>query len=229
MRPVSQRPPVQATPASAGGWKRERIRGILAVVAGWTDFVVAHRGRILAVWLVAVRARRLRRGEPGRAALEPLQRARLRVRARARAAQGPHGRPLRRRVHARGERRRPPAERAAVAAAARSAAAAVEGGKAGPLLRRRTRRRLRRRSPRRWRTRTRRRSRRDVRRAIGARAGRADLPLRLSRRSTTTPRTIFNEDLARGESIAIPVALLVMVFMFGTLGGVAVPVAVRAR
>ena len=34
------------------GWKRERIRGILAVVAGWTDFVVAHRGRILALWLV---------------------------------------------------------------------------------------------------------------------------------------------------------------------------------
>jgi putative drug exporter of the RND superfamily len=35
---------------------------------------------------------------------------------------------------------------------------------------------------------------------------------------------IFNEDLARGESLAIPIALLVMVFMFGTLGGIAVPV-----
>jgi uncharacterized membrane protein YdfJ with MMPL/SSD domain len=35
---------------------------------------------------------------------------------------------------------------------------------------------------------------------------------------------IFNEDLARGEAIAIPIALLVMVFMFGTLGGIAVPV-----
>ena len=39
---------------------------------------------------------------------------------------------------------------------------------------------------------------------------------------------IFNEDLARGESIAVPVALLVMVFMFGTLGGIAVPVAFAA-
>src|SRR3954451_23175597 len=34
---------------------------------------------------------------------------------------------------------------------------------------------------------------------------------------------IFNDDLATGEAIAIPVALLVTVFMFGTLGGVAVP------
>ena len=39
---------------------------------------------------------------------------------------------------------------------------------------------------------------------------------------------IFNEDLARGESIAVPIALLVMVFMFGTLGGIAVPVAFAA-
>jgi uncharacterized membrane protein YdfJ with MMPL/SSD domain len=36
-------------------------------------------------------------------------------------------------------------------------------------------------------------------------------------------QTIFNDDLAKGEAIAIPVALLVIVFMFGTLGGVAVP------
>jgi uncharacterized membrane protein YdfJ with MMPL/SSD domain len=34
---------------------------------------------------------------------------------------------------------------------------------------------------------------------------------------------IFNADLAKGEAIAIPVALLVTIFMFGTLGGVAVP------
>jgi putative drug exporter of the RND superfamily len=37
-------------------------------------------------------------------------------------------------------------------------------------------------------------------------------------------QALFNEDLARGESLAIPIALLVMVFMFGTLGGIAVPV-----
>jgi uncharacterized membrane protein YdfJ with MMPL/SSD domain len=34
---------------------------------------------------------------------------------------------------------------------------------------------------------------------------------------------IYNKDLAKGESIAIPVALLVMLFMFGTIGGIVVP------
>jgi RND superfamily putative drug exporter len=41
-------------------------------------------------------------------------------------------------------------------------------------------------------------------------------------------QTIFNKDLGRGESIAVPIALLVMVFMFGTLGGIAVPIAFAA-
>jgi putative drug exporter of the RND superfamily len=36
-------------------------------------------------------------------------------------------------------------------------------------------------------------------------------------------KEVNNEDLARGESIAIPVAIVVMAFMFGTLGGIAVP------
>jgi uncharacterized membrane protein YdfJ with MMPL/SSD domain len=39
---------------------------------------------------------------------------------------------------------------------------------------------------------------------------------------------IYNEDLTKGELIAIPVALIVMLFMFGTLGGVAVPFAFAA-
>jgi RND superfamily putative drug exporter len=34
---------------------------------------------------------------------------------------------------------------------------------------------------------------------------------------------IYNDDLAKGEMIAIPVALFVLLFMFGTLGGVVVP------
>jgi RND superfamily putative drug exporter len=34
---------------------------------------------------------------------------------------------------------------------------------------------------------------------------------------------IYNDDLRRGESIAAPVALLVLAFMFGTLGAIAVP------
>jgi uncharacterized membrane protein YdfJ with MMPL/SSD domain len=41
-------------------------------------------------------------------------------------------------------------------------------------------------------------------------------------------QSIFNEDLARGESIAVPIALLVMAFMFGTVGGIAVPVVFAA-
>jgi RND superfamily putative drug exporter len=34
---------------------------------------------------------------------------------------------------------------------------------------------------------------------------------------------IYNDDIKRGESIAIPIALIVMAFMFGTLAGIAVP------
>src|SRR3954470_8380398 len=41
-------------------------------------------------------------------------------------------------------------------------------------------------------------------------------------------QTIFSEDLGRGESIAVPIALLVTAFMFGTVGGIAVPVAFAA-
>jgi RND superfamily putative drug exporter len=39
---------------------------------------------------------------------------------------------------------------------------------------------------------------------------------------------IYNEDLARGEMIALPIALIVMAFMFGTLAGIAVPFAFAA-
>jgi uncharacterized membrane protein YdfJ with MMPL/SSD domain len=34
---------------------------------------------------------------------------------------------------------------------------------------------------------------------------------------------IYNKDLARGESIALPIAIAVLAFMFGTLAGVAIP------
>jgi uncharacterized membrane protein YdfJ with MMPL/SSD domain len=34
---------------------------------------------------------------------------------------------------------------------------------------------------------------------------------------------IYNEDIARGERIAVPIAVIVMAFMFGTLAGIAVP------
>ena len=39
----------------------------------------------------------------------------------------------------------------------------------------------------------------------------------------TTP--ISNRDLAKGERIALPIAVLVLAFMFGTLVGIAVPLA----
>jgi RND superfamily putative drug exporter len=62
----------------------------------------------------------------------------------------------------------------------------------------------------------------DVRKAIGTVPGaRTYLSGFPAINHDTQP--IYNDDLARGESIAIPVALLVMLFMFGTLGGVVVP------
>ena len=231
MRPVSQRPPVEATtahrrarletgedprdPCGRGGMDRLRHRPPRA------------DPRRLAR---AVRARRLR----GAANLGGLLSNRFSVPGAESergldAAQGPDGRPLRRRVHAR--RRRAStraAERAAVeAAAARARRGAVEGGKAGPLLDAGAGRRLRCRSRRRWRTRTRPRSRRRCARAIGHVPGVRTYLSGYPAINHDT-QTIFNEDLARGESIAIPIALLVMVFMFGTLGGIAVPVAFAA-
>ncbi len=119
-----------------------------------------------------------------------------------------------------------PAERAAVEAAAKRAAGAVEQGKAGPLL--------------------------DAGKAVvyvqiatplenqdaskltPALRARIGHPAGIQTYLTGYPainhdtQSIFSDDLAKGESIAIPVALLVMVFMFGTLGGIAVPVVFAA-
>jgi uncharacterized membrane protein YdfJ with MMPL/SSD domain len=38
-------------------------------------------------------------------------------------------------------------------------------------------------------------------------------------------QSIYNDDLKKGEMIAVPIALLVLLFMFGTLGGAALPFA----
>jgi RND superfamily putative drug exporter len=62
----------------------------------------------------------------------------------------------------------------------------------------------------------------DVRKAIGAVPG-ATTYLSGYPALNHDTQPIYNDDLARGESIAIPVALLVMLFMFGTLGGIVVP------
>jgi uncharacterized membrane protein YdfJ with MMPL/SSD domain len=64
----------------------------------------------------------------------------------------------------------------------------------------------------------------DVRSAIGTVPGARSFVSGFPAINHDTQK-IYNKDLARGESIAIPVALVVMLFMFGTLVGVAVPFA----
>jgi RND superfamily putative drug exporter len=67
----------------------------------------------------------------------------------------------------------------------------------------------------------------ELRRAIGAVPGARTYLTGFPAINHDT-QAIFSQDLGRGESIAIPIALLVMVFMFGTLGGIAVPFAFAA-
>jgi RND superfamily putative drug exporter len=62
----------------------------------------------------------------------------------------------------------------------------------------------------------------DVRKAIGGVPGATTYVSGFPAINHDT-QPIYNDDLAKGESIAIPVALIVMLFMFGTLGGVVVP------
>jgi len=62
----------------------------------------------------------------------------------------------------------------------------------------------------------------DMRKAIGTVPGaRAYLSGAPAINHDTQP--IYNEDLARGEMLAVPIALLVLAFMFGTLAAIAVP------
>ena len=208
------------------GWKRGWIREILAAVARWTEFVVAHRGRVLAVWLVLFVL-----GGFGAANLGGLLSNRFSVPG----SESERGLELledRMGVRSDGaftlvaEGVESEAERAAVEEAAARAAAEVEDGKASPPQ--------------------------DA--GDGVVYLQISTPLENQDASQATPEMraaigdvegvetylsgypainhdtqhIFNEDLARGESIAVPVALLVMVFMFGTLGGIAVPVAFAA-
>jgi trehalose monomycolate/heme transporter len=195
-------------------------------MARWTDFVIARRGRILAAWLVlfllgGYAAANLggllsnRFSVPGSESERGLDLLKDRMNDRSDGAYT---------LVATGVDTE--AKRAAVIAATRRAARAVEGGKAGPLLD----------------------AGRDVvyaqistplenqdasketptvRRAIGEVPGTTTYLSGYPAINHDTQK-IFNEDLGRGESIAVPVALLVLVFMFGTLGGIAVPVAFAA-
>jgi putative drug exporter of the RND superfamily len=188
----------------------------------WTGFVIAHRKRVVAVWLVlfllgGFAASNLggllsnRFSVPGSESERGLELLRDRMGDRSDGsftlvAGGVDS----------------AAESAAVQAAAAKAGRVVQGGKAGPLLKA----------------------------APGVVYAQIATPLENQDASKVTPelraaigrvdgvrtylsgypainhdtQSIFNEDLARGESLAIPIALLVMVFMFGTLGGIAVPV-----
>jgi uncharacterized membrane protein YdfJ with MMPL/SSD domain len=195
-------------------------------VARWTDFVVAHRGRILVLWIVlfllgGFAAANLggllsnRFSVPGSESEKALELLKDRMDERSDGAFTLIA------TDVDGD-----AERAAVAAAAGRAVGVVEGAKAGPLqdagggvvyLQIATpleNQEASRETP-------------ALRSAIGDVEG---VTTYLSGYPAINHDTqdIFNEDLARGESIAVPIALLVMVFMFGTLGGIAVPVAFAA-
>jgi uncharacterized membrane protein YdfJ with MMPL/SSD domain len=199
---------------------------MLRLVARWTDFVVAHRGRIIALWAVlfvlgGLAAANLggllsnRFSVPGSESETALELLKDRMDERSDGAFTLIA------TDVDGD-----AERAAVQGAAERAVGVVDGAKAGPLQ--------------------------DA--GGGVVYLQIATPLENQEAARTTPELrgaigdvegvttylsgypaighdtedIFNEDLARGESIAVPIALLVMVFMFGTLGGIAVPVAFAA-
>src|SRR4051794_20748917 len=191
-------------------------------MARWTGFVIAHRRRVLAVWLVlfalgGFAAANLgglltnRFSVPGADSERGLELLRDRMGDRSDGAftlvaAGVDG----------------PAERAAVAAAAARAARTVRGGKAGPPLPAAARvvylqiatplenQEAARRTP-------------ELRQAIGVVPGVTTFLSGYPAINHDT-QSIFSEDLTRGEAFAIPIALLVMLFMFGTLGGIVVPV-----
>jgi uncharacterized membrane protein YdfJ with MMPL/SSD domain len=189
----------------------------------WTGFVIAHRRRVVAVWLVLFAL-----GGYAAANLGGLLSNRFSVPG----AESERGLNLiKERMGDRSDGSftlvatgvDTPADRAAVVGATRRAAGAVDGGKAGPLLPA----------------------------ARGVVYAQVATPLENQDASKATPavraaigdvpgietylsgypainhdtQDIFNEDLGRGESIGVPIALLVMAVMFGTLGGMVVPIA----
>jgi RND superfamily putative drug exporter len=192
----------------------------------WTSFVIAHRKRILLAWLVlfllgGFAAANLgglltnRFSVPGAESERGLQILKSHMGDRSDGAFT---------LVASGVDT--PAERAALQAAANRAARIAPGGKAGPVLPA----------------------------SRGVAYTQIATPLENQEAAKLTPRmrsaigrvpgittylsgfpainhdtqSIFSKDLARGESLAIPVALLVLVFMFGTAGGILVPVAFAA-
>src|SRR3954470_24832976 len=188
----------------------------------WTGFVIAHRRRIVAAWLVLFVLGGVAAANVG---------GLLSNRFSVPGAESERGLNLLR-DHM-GDRSDgsftlvatgvdTPADRATFVAATRRAAAAVKEGKAGPPLPA----------------------------AKGVVYAQIATPLENQDASKVTPKLrsaigrpagittylsgfpainhdtqkIFNKDLGRGESIGVPIAILVMVVMFGTLGGIFVPI-----
>ncbi len=192
----------------------------------WTGFVIAHRKRIVAAWLVlfvlgGLAAANLggllsnRFSVPGSESERGLNLIRDRMGDRSDGSFT---------LVATGVDTA--ADRAAVVAATQRGARAVTGGKAGPLLPA----------------------------ARGVVYAQISTPLENQDASKVTPgvraaighpagiatylsgypainhdtQKIFNRDLGRGESIGVPIALIVMAVMFGTLGGMFVPIVFAA-
>jgi uncharacterized membrane protein YdfJ with MMPL/SSD domain len=199
-------------------------------VVRWTRFIVRHRRLVLVAWLVAfviggAAAANLgglltnRFSVPGSDAERGLDLLKEHFGERGDGAFSLVVQPTSGSVDA-------PGFAARAEAAARRGARAIDGGKAGPLLPASSdvayvqittpleNEDASNKTP-------------DVRRAIGSPPGmRTYLSGFPAINHDTQP--IYNDDLAKGETIAIPIALLVLIFMFGTAGGVVVPLVFAA-
>ena len=193
----------------------------------WVDWVIRHRKRVIGAWIVVFVL--------GVAATSGLG-ALLTNRFSVPGSDAERGLNItKQRFHERGEGAftlvvapragtavADPAFRAAAQRAAQRAAGVLKGGKAGPLQQAGNRAVYAQvatnlenqdaadKTP-------------AVRRAIGSvPGGKTYLSGFPALNHDTQP--IYNKDLQRGETIAVPIALLVMAFMFGTLAGMAVPI-----
>src|ERR1700704_3714015 len=193
----------------------------------WTEFVIHHRKRVIGAWLVVFVL-----GATATAGLGSLLTNRFSVPG-SDAERGLNI--TKQRFHERGEGAftlvvvpkpgatiNDPAFRTAAQQAAQRAAGVLKGGKAGPLQPAAARalyaqistdlenQKASDKTP-------------AVRRAIGSVAGGTTYLSGFPALNHDT-QPIYNKDLQRGETIAVPIALLVMAFMFGTLAGMAVPI-----
>jgi RND superfamily putative drug exporter len=192
----------------------------------WTEFVIHHRKRVIGAWIVVFVL--------GAAATSNLG-SLLTNRFSVPGSDAERGLNItKQRFHERGEgaftlvvvpkpgtTTTDPAFRAAAQQAAQRAAGVLNGGKAGPLQPAGTRALYAQVS-----TNLKNQDAADktpaVRRAIGGVPGGTTYLSGFPALNHDT-QPIYNKDLQRGETIAVPIALLVMAFMFGTLAGMAVP------